>query len=116
MTAVKIIIVNKQTNKLMALIKKTGIVLLPMMAILIAATNSFCQCPESGLKIQSKDCEAPKGLAVSRLGCAEMKVKWAGNKAQTYLVSALYTDGKSDNVTSAKVSDLSNDNGNSLLP
>lgn len=52
------------------------------------ATAAFSQCPQSGLKIISKDCENPKGLAVASINCAEMKVKWLGNKNQSYVVKA----------------------------
>ena len=80
--------------------------------LLLINTYAFSQCPQSGLKIQSKDCQEPKALSVSNLACTEMKVKWVGNKGQTYMVNATYSNASNDNVIFAKVSEVSNDNGN----
>ena len=74
-------------------------------------TYAFSQCPQSGLKIQSKDCGEPKGLAVANIGCAEMKIKWIGNSDQTFIVNANYANSKSGEMTVARVSDISNENG-----
>ncbi len=77
---------------------------------LVAGNGVFAQCPKSGLMIQSKDCEVPKALVVTASMCKEMKVKWAGNKGQAYVVNATYQS--SDNLVNAKVSEVANDNGN----
>ncbi len=72
---------------------------------------AFSQCPQSGLKIQSKECQEPKALSVSSVACMEMKVKWVGNKGQTYILNAGY-GAPQEAATSAKVSEVTNDNGN----
>ena len=76
-----------------------------MNSLLLINTYVFSQCPQSGLKIQSKDCQEPKALSVSNLACTEMKVKWVGNKGQTYMVNATYSNASNDNVIVAKVSE-----------
>ena len=83
-----------------------------LFSLILINTYVFSQCPQSGLKIQSKDCQEPKALSVSNLACTEMKVKWVGTKGQTYLVNATYSNASNDNVINAKVSEVSNDNGN----
>ena len=85
---------------------------LPILGIIAFNFYGFSQCPQSGLKILNKECEQPKALLASITGCAEMKIKWAGNKDQAYEVNATYTDAKSGEMIQAKVSPVNNDNGN----
>ena len=83
-----------------------------LFSLILINTYVFSQCPQSGLKIQSKDCQEPKALSVSNLACTEMKVKWVGSKGQTFMVNATYSNASNDNVINAKVSEVANDNGN----
>jgi hypothetical protein len=81
---------------------KTSLFLIAFLSSVLAKS----QCPDSGLKIQSKDCEEPRGLAVVSLACNEIKVKWSGNQQMKYMLKATSTDGSSDNVAEAKTSHI----------
>ncbi len=72
----------------------------------------FAQCPESGLKIQSSECEDPRGLMVSSTSCKEMKIKWVGIKDGQYAVTATLAENNERGVKTVRVYDLANDNGN----
>jgi len=55
-------------------------------------TLVYCQCPPSVLKIQTPACEAPKDLAVKRINCDSLIVKWQGNANQSYIIKTYSMD------------------------
>lgn len=67
--------------------------------LIVLFITSYSQCPQSGIKVQSKDCINPKALAVAVINCTELKVKWQGDKNQTYLVKASTANADTESVT-----------------
>ncbi len=59
---------------------------------LILVQRSYSQCPHSGLKVQSKSCNLPRGLTITSLSCTELKVSWNGSENQSYIVRAYSAD------------------------
>lgn len=77
-------------------------------------SNIFSQqCPPSALKIQMPVCDSPINLRASIMDCSKLSVSWKGNNSQLYIVEAIYTASKSEDVTTKIVKEIScNDNGN----
>lgn len=79
-------------------------------ACLLCSHSSNAQCPESGLKIITNDCESPQRLAIKHTNCNEMNVTWTGNANQTYLVKATAANPSSNQIINLKVSQSTCDN------
>jgi len=56
---------------------------------LFIAISTFAQCPQPGMKVQSKDCIDPKALAINQVDCRQLKMQWAGSSEQQYFVTAI---------------------------
>ena len=77
---------------------------------LIISCKAFSQCPAPGVKILSAACEDPRNLQVVSVSCSELKVKWLGNRGQTYIVKAVGTDPFTGNSFEEKTSNSTCDN------
>lgn len=87
--------------------------LLATAGLMASCGNVFCQCSSPGLKVQSGACEGPQNLKVRSVSCTEMRVDWTGNKNQTYVVKASYTDpGTGAPVETASSKNTSDEHGN----
>lgn len=80
--------------------------------LFIVITNSFCQCTQPGLKIQSPVCDTPRNLMVDSLAPAAMYIKWSGKKLREYIVTAFYSDPATNTEVKAKVSPVTCDSNN----
>jgi len=81
--------------------------------LIALGSNIFCQCPPSGLKIQTPVCDSPANLQANAINCSKLDVKWIGNKDQTYIVEATYADPATNNIIKENGRNIScDDNGN----
>ncbi len=74
-------------------------IIISVLILILFNSLTFSQCPQSGIKVQSKDCINPKALAVAAINCTELKVKWQGDKNQTYLVKASTANADTESIT-----------------
>jgi len=69
--------------------------------------QTFSQCPQPGLQIQSASCDSASNLLVTAISCSEIKVKWQGNQGQSYTVKATGIDAVTNTNYEANVSNHS---------
>ncbi len=88
-------------------------IFLTSIGIIVFFNSILSQCPQSGLKIQSENCDQPKNLKVNTVGCSWLQVKWQGSKAQTYIVKATHADPLKNETVETKDTAIACDyNGN----
>ena len=81
-------------------------IFLQIILMFISGSSVFCQCTQSGLRIQSQVCDSPKNLIVNSISCTQMSVKWLGNEAQTYILKAVGTNLETKIPSEAKTSQI----------